>query len=106
MQEIIDNITEFFAMIGAFIEGVMHNIYEFFAFIGAVWELFIFLIQAPFKFMGWFGPLPVWEKVPVVIFGILILSGISAFMEQIVYTGPRGGKYRINSKGKKSYDVR
>ena len=25
--------------------------------------------------------------------------------EERVYTGPRGGKYRINSNGRKSYDV-
>ncbi len=97
------------------------NIKSFGDFVGALISLFVFLITLPFKFLGWarsneiwFNSLPEWIQSTVAIafflililfLGFLIIGGIYNLIEPIIYTGPRGGKYRINSKGNKSYDV-
>ncbi len=58
------------------------------------------LINSIQSFFGWIPFL-----IGFIVFFVCIALFFSLFGDT-VYTGPRGGKYRINSKGRKSYDVK
>ena len=88
-------------------------------------EFIIFLITLPFKFAHWLGTIRDWfEALPdwinlildlsflflFILFVLYVLvagvSGVNDWVKrQKIYVGPRGGFYRINKNGNKSYDV-
>ncbi len=74
-------------IIGSFLEG------------SSIWSVIDSFIDSIQSFFGW-----VLAIIGFIVFFVAIALFSSLFGET-TYTGPRGGKYRINSKGHKSYDV-